>query len=71
MKKNKKINKIDKEMINVLGVTENEDGTADVMVEYNDDFVEFYKTTKKKKKATKKGLSNFMLELISKHLYEK
>ena len=74
MKRKKKFDpktKIDKGIdalpgeVKILGLTEEEDGTATVSVEVDDEFISFYKAVTGKKRATKKGVAKFISDTIA------
>lgn len=46
-------------LFDIVSYKEHDDGTADVEINFSDEFIELYKKTTGKKRATKKGLANF------------
>lgn len=58
-------------IIKVINITENEDETLNVEFETNDAFDKFYLKETGKKRVTKKGLSNYIIELLTKSIEEK
>lgn len=53
-----------KPFFEIVKQTENVDGSATFDIEITDEFIEIYKQVKKKKRATKKGLQEFLNEII-------
>lgn len=47
-------------LFDIVSYKEHADGTADVEINFSDEFIELYKKATGKKRATKKGLSDFM-----------
>lgn len=54
-----------KPLIDVLKITENTDGSATLEVEYGKEFVEIFKLKNPTKRATKKNLSDFLIECLT------
>ena len=54
--------------IKIIDFVNETDGTATVTYETNKAFDEYYKKVKGKKRVTKKGLGNFILEIMDKSL---
>lgn len=66
-----KINKSDKKLhpppsIQVLGTKENPDGSLNVEIEYQKDWVELVKKDLNKKKVTKKDVEKHFIDLLTK-----
>jgi hypothetical protein len=53
-------------MITILNLVENDDGSATIQYDPSKEFVDFYMKTKHVKKFTTKGLNKFLLELLTK-----
>jgi len=58
-------------IVEIVSVSENEDGSAKITFSLNDDFIALYKKDTGKKRATKKGLSNFLYEVVMKAMDER
>ena len=57
--------------VEILSVSENEDGSAKITFSLNDDFIDLYKKDTGKKRDTKKGLSNFLYDIVMKAMDER
>jgi len=56
----------DKEtIINFVSKKDNPDGSADFTFSYGKKFIEWFKFEKPKVRATKKNLSNFIIEILT------
>ncbi len=55
-------------VVYVDSVVDNDDGTSTIIFETNKAFDELYKKEKGRKRVSKKGLGNFILELFEKGL---
>lgn len=53
-------------IIKVLKVNDNADGSCSIDFEVDDNFIKYYKKETGEKRATKKGISKFVGELIRK-----
>jgi len=51
-------------LFDILSYKYHDDGTADVEINFSDEFIELYKKATKKKRATKKGLANFFETIL-------
>ena len=51
-------------LFEIVSYKEHDDGTADVEVNFSDEFIELYKKTTGKKRATKKGLLKFFETIL-------
>ena len=51
-------------LIHILREVENPNGTVDMEFEITDEFIEHYKKVTGKKKATRKGIQEFLLKVI-------
>ena len=65
MKKSPKI-----PIITIISTKENLDGTLDIEIEYQKDWLETVKRDLNKKKLTKKDIKDHFLKLLEKGLYE-
>ena len=61
----------DEPTIQVLSVDECPEGGALITFDVDQDFIKLYKKDTGKKRATKKGLSKFLLEIIIKSIDER
>lgn len=61
-----KSNKEQLPLINVLDVTENEDGSAEITFDASDDFIEMVKKEKNLDEVSQEVLSEYVQELLSK-----
>ena len=57
--------------VEIVSVHENDDGSAKITFSLNDDFIALYKKDTGKKRATKKGLSNFLYDIVMKAMDER
>lgn len=57
--------------VEILSVSENEDGSSKITFSLNEDFIGLYKEDTGKKRATKKGLSNFLYEIVIKAMEDR
>ena len=57
--------------VEILEVLEKEDGSAQITFSLNDNFIKLYKKDTGKKRATKKGLSLFLYNIIMKAMNER
>lgn len=57
--------------VEILSVSENDDGSCRITFSLNDDFIALYKKDTGKKRATKKGLSNFLYDVVIKAMDER
>ena len=57
------MSKTNDQLFDIVSYNENDDGTAAVEINFSDEFVELYKKSTGKKRATQKGLEKF-LEII-------
>lgn len=57
-------------LLTVVSITDNKDGSATCEIEYNDDFVKSYLKHTKRKKATQRGVGNWILKLLKESLNE-
>jgi len=57
--------------VEIVSVHENDDGSAKITFSVNDDFIALYKKDTGKKRATKKGLSNFLYDIVMKAMDER
>ena len=51
-------------LFEIVSYKEHDDGTVDVEVNFSDEFIELYKKTTGKKRATKKGLLEFFEKIL-------
>ena len=58
-------------IIKVVSMIDNQDGTCTVEFETNDAFDKFYLKETGKKRVTKKGLGNYIIELLTNAIEEK
>ena len=58
----------DTSTIQILSIDEHEEGGATITFDLDDNFVQLYKEDTGKKRATKKGLERFLLEIITKSI---
>ena len=54
----------DSPLLHILREIENPDGTVDMEFEITDEFIEHYKNVTGKKRATRKGVQEFLLKVI-------
>lgn len=54
----------DDPLFHILREIENPDGTVDMEFEITDEFIEHYKKVTGKKRATRKGVQEFLLKVI-------
>jgi len=57
--------------VEILEILEKEDGSAQITFSLNDNFIKLYKKDTGKKRATKKGLSLFLYNIIMKAMNER
>jgi hypothetical protein len=58
-------------IVEIVSVSENEDGSAKITFSLNDDFIALYKKDTGKKRATKKGLSDFLYDIVMRAMDER
>ena len=57
--------------VEILSIAENNDGTAQITFSLDDRFITLYKKDTGKQRATKKGLSNFLYEIVMRAMDER
>jgi hypothetical protein len=61
----------DDSMFDIVEIKEQEDGSANVIIDVSDEFVTAYKIKTGKKRATKKGISKYIQDHLQKELLKK
>lgn len=61
----------DTSTIEILAIDENDDGTAVITFDLDEKFIQLYKQDTGKKRATKKGLEKFLLEILKKSIQDR
>lgn len=51
-------------LFDILSYSEKKDGTAEVEINFSDEFIKLYKKATGKKRATKKGLEKFFQTML-------
>ena len=57
--------------IEILSIEEDKEGATTITFDVDDNFIKLYKEGTGKKRATKKGLQKFLLEIIKKSIHER
>ncbi len=71
IKLNKKQNKNPIPSIQILGTKENDDGSLDIEIEYQKEWVDIVKKDLNKKKVTKKDVEKHFIDILTKAVKEK